>query len=121
MNLKKNTVAALLSIFLVLIIHVNVSANTAFTGMRSMTSLQVTADMGPGINLCNTLDAYPTETSWGNPRATLALITAWKQKGFKTLRIPVTWKDHLGAAPDYTIDPTWLARVEAVAHYAFAN
>lgn len=116
--MKQITNCVLLCLFLV---FVNVSANTAYTGMRTITSLQFTADMKAGINLCNTLDAYPAETSWGNPQATLALITAWKQKGFKTLRLPVTWKDHLGAAPNYTIDPTWLARVEAVANYAFAN
>jgi endoglucanase len=116
--MKRNTILVQICS---LLICVNISANTAFTGMRNITSMQVTADMGPGINLCNTLDAYPNETSWGNPLATLALITSWKQKGFKTIRIPVTWKDHIGAAPDYIIDPTWLARVETVVNYAFAN
>jgi len=104
-----------------LYICVNSIANTAYTGMRDITSMQIIADMGSGINLCNTLDAYPNETSWGNPAATLALITSWKQKGFKTLRLPVTWKNHIGAAPDYKIDSVWLARVETVANYAFAN
>ena len=103
-----------------ILVYVNVSANTAYTPMRIMTAMQITADMGAGINLYNTMDA-PTETAWGNPTTTLAMITAWKQKGFKTLRLPVTWNDHLGAAPDYTINPTWLARVEVIANYAFAN
>ena len=110
------------SIFLfTFLLCLNISANTAFTGIRGWTTLQITADMGTGINLTNTLDAQYNETYWGNPRASLALITAWKKSGFKTLRIPVTWQDHLGKAPNYTIDPVWLARVEEVANYAFTN
>jgi endoglucanase len=100
---------------------VGASANTAFTGMRNLTTLQITADMGAGWNLGNALDAISTETSWGNPATTQAMISAIKQRGFKTLRLPVTWKDHLGGAPNYTIDPAWLSRVETVANYAFAN
>jgi endoglucanase len=34
------------------------------------------------------------------------------------VRIPVTWYEHLGPAPTYTIDPTWLSRVDAVVTYA---
>jgi endoglucanase len=106
----------------------DISANTAYTGMRNITSMQLTADMGAGWNLGNTLDAHgswvsglATETCWGNPKTTKAMIDAIKQKGFKTIRIPVTWYQHLGSAPDYTIDQAWLNRVEEVANYAFAN
>lgn len=111
-----------------LLIGTVVSAQTAHTGMRGITALEVAADMAPGVNLCNTLDAYigasqglESETCWGQPKATPALIKAFKDKGFKTLRLPVTWYNHTGAAPDYTIDPLWMDRVEAVANYAFDN
>jgi endoglucanase len=97
------------------------SADTAFTGMRNLTTLQVTADMGAGWNLGNTMDAKPEETSWGNLATTQAMITSVKQRGFKTLRLAVTWDSHIGAAPNYTIDATWLSRVETIANYAFAN
>jgi endoglucanase len=97
------------------------SANTAFTGMRNLTTLQITADMGAGWNLGNSLDANPNETSWGNPATTQAMITAIKQRGFKTLRIPVRWDNFIGPAPNYTINSARLARVEDVANYAFAN
>ncbi len=105
------------------------AANTAKTGMRNMTSAQIAAHMGTGWNLGNTLDAHgskqatglDTETSWKKPLTTKAMIDRVKRQGFKTIRIPVTWYPHLGPAPDYTIDPAWLDRVETVANYAFAN
>lgn len=84
--------------------------------------------MAPGVNLWNTLDAVcgapadlGSETCWGNPRTTKAMITDMKNRGFKTLRIPVTWYNHMGSAPNYTIDRAWMDRVEEVANYAFDN
>jgi aryl-phospho-beta-D-glucosidase BglC (GH1 family) len=124
-SIKLNLVLTLLLIFSA---FVTISANTAFTGMRNITSLQLTADMGAGWNLGNSLDAHgswvsglETETCWGNPKTTKAMIDAVKQKGFKTIRVPVTWYQHLGGAPNYTIDAAWLDRVEEVINYAFAN
>jgi len=98
------------------------SANTAFTGMRDLTSLQFTAELGQGWNLGNTMDAFPNgETCWGNPVTTEAMIDAIGQKGFKSLRIPTTWYPHLGPGPEFTIDSSWLNRVETVMKYAFKN
>ncbi len=117
--MKKTAICTLLYCFLV---YANVSASTAHTGMRNLSSLQITADMGAGWNLGNSLDAYPgSEISWENPKTTKAMIDQIKLKGFKTLRIPITWYTHLGPAPNYLIDTTWLARVEEVANYAFDN
>lgn len=74
--------------------------------------------MSPGWNLGNTFDADPTETSWGNPETTQAMVQAVQAAGFKTMRIPVTWTDHIGAAPTYAIDPAWMAKVQQVATWA---
>jgi endoglucanase len=76
--------------------------------------------MSPGWNLGNTFDADPKETSWGNPETTQAMIQTVKAAGFNTMRIPVTWTDHIGAGPDYTIDPAWMAKVQQVATWANA-
>ena len=43
-----------------------------------------------------------------------------KAAGFSTVRIPVTWLGHIGAAPDYKIDEKWLNRVAEVVGYAEA-
>ncbi|MGQ1945720.1 cellulase family glycosylhydrolase [Geofilum sp. OHC36d9] len=86
------------------------------------TSLQFVANMGVGWNLGNTLDAKGIdETVWGNPKTTKDLIDAVHAKGFKTLRIPVTWQYHMGPAPDYTIEKVWLDRVEEVVNYGLEN
>jgi endoglucanase len=74
--------------------------------------------MAPGWNLGNTFDAAPTETSWGNPEPTQAMVQAVQTGGFKTMRIPVTWTDHIGAGPAYTIDSAWMAKVVQVATWA---
>jgi endoglucanase len=74
--------------------------------------------MAPGWNLGNTFDAQPTETSWGNPETTQAMVQAVQAEGFNTMRIPVTWTDHIGPAPTYTIDPAWMAKVQQVATWA---
>ncbi|NGO14639.1 cellulase family glycosylhydrolase, partial [Streptomyces sp. HC44] len=76
------------------------------------------AAMQPGWNLGNTYDAIPDETSWGNPPVTRALLKKVKSQGFKSIRLPVTWGIHQGAAPDYTIDPAWMAKVRQVVDMA---
>ncbi|MBK8808959.1 MAG: cellulase family glycosylhydrolase [Bacteroidales bacterium] len=100
-------------------------ANTAKTGMRNITSVQIVADMGAGYNLGNTFDSkcagIEAEICWDNPYTTQAIIDKIATRGFKTLRLPVTWDLHIGAAPNYTIDKAWLDRVEVVANYAFKN
>jgi len=76
-------------------------------------------NMQPGWNLGNTLDATgDDETSWGNPRVTKALINKISEQGYKSIRIPVTWDKHIGAAPNYTIDKAYLDRVEEVVGWA---
>lgn len=76
------------------------------------------AAMQPGWNLGNTYDAIPDETSWGNPTVTRALFQKVRSQGFKSIRLPVTWGIHQGAAPQYTIDPAWMAKVRQVVDLA---
>ncbi|MFD5316403.1 cellulase family glycosylhydrolase [Streptomyces sp. NPDC127098] len=80
------------------------------------------AAMQPGWNLGNTLDSTGSdETSWGNPRVTRELLRSIRAQGFNSVRIPVTWSQHQGAAPSYTIDPAYLARVREVVDWALAE
>ncbi|GAA2109164.1 glycoside hydrolase family 5 protein [Streptomyces synnematoformans] len=84
---------------------------------------QIVADMGAGWNLGNQLEAnangYPSETAWGNPRITQALIDKVQAEGFKTIRIPVSYLRNIGPGPDYAIDSSWLNRVQEVVDYAY--
>ncbi|MDP4501713.1 cellulase family glycosylhydrolase [Nonomuraea turcica] len=82
----------------------------------------VVAAMQPGWNLGNSLDATGAdETSWGNPRITQALLRNVRAQGFNSIRIPVTWGQHQGGAPNYTIDATYMNRVKEVVDWALAE
>lgn len=90
--------------------------------MRNLSSVEAVAEMKTGWNLGNSLDAEgPDETFWGNPATTMAMIDEVAQRGFNTLRVPVTWRFHQGSAPDYIIEKNWLDRVEEVVNYGRAN
>jgi endoglucanase len=91
---------------------------TAGTGFRGLTPKAIVKDMFLGWNLGNTFDSTSGgETGWGNPVTTQAMIDTVKSGGFKTVRIPVTWQSQLGAGPTYTINKTFLDRVETVVNY----
>lgn len=90
------------------------------------TADDVVADMVIGWNLGNNLEAWvkgrtglATETSWGNPVATKELIDTVKAAGFNTVRVPVTWYNHMDE--NNVIDPEWMARVEEVVNYVLDN
>jgi endoglucanase len=72
--------------------------------------------MSPGINLGNTLEAIPTETSWNHILTTQATMDGYKAAGFKSVRIPVAYSQYADA--NNNISPTWLARVKEVVDYA---
>lgn len=80
-----------------------------------------------GWNLGNSLDArgagntVESETYWGNPKTSQEIIDEVAKKGFNAIRIPITWAEHVGSAPDYKIDEAWLNRVQEVVDYAVAD
>jgi endoglucanase len=85
-------------------------------------AMRAVAAMQPGWNLGNTFDSTGAdETSWGNPRVTRALIDNVRAQGFHSIRIPVTWGQHQGAAPAYTVDAAYLTRVREVVDWALAD
>lgn len=109
-------------------------------GMRDISAQELVDEMTLGWNLGDTLDVCAAdrdgdgsidekpaegkeveETLWGNPRTTKAMLNRLKEYGFNAVRIPVTWRDHTGAAPDYIISKAWMDRVEEVVRYAYDN
>ena len=100
---------------------------------NDITAAQLVNNIRIGWNLGNTFEAAhmswlppnPTvtqmETGWGNPVTTKANITAIKNAGFNTIRIPVSWTKAAGPAPNYAIRTDWLARVVDVVNYAVDN
>ncbi len=73
-------------------------------------------EMDPGWNLGNSLDSIPDETSWGNPKTEPYMFEDIKKAGFKGVRIPITWIDHM--TPDNKVEKEWMNRVEEVVGYA---
>lgn len=109
------------------------AAGDSGVGMENGKSCQVrsgfdiAAEMGAGWNLGNTMDAtgntssaLADETAWRNPVTTKANLDALKKAGFSTLRLPVSWDDHVSGTAR-TIDAAWMDRVEQIANYALAN
>jgi endoglucanase len=89
--------------------------------VAAQSAKEVVKAMQIGWNLGNSLDAVGGETAWGNPMVTPALIKAVAAAGFGAVRVPVTWVKHFGAGPSFTIDPSWLARVDEVVGYVIDN
>lgn len=84
-------------------------------------------NLGDTLDVCNAdrngdgiLDENSTtvdETLWGNPIATKELFQTLKDDGIDSVRIPITWRDHLDE--NNTIDEDWLNRVQEVVDYAY--
>ncbi len=75
--------------------------------------------IGKGVNLGNALDA-PKEGAWGVTlkKEYFELIS---QAGFDSIRIPVNWANHAAKESPYTIDPTFLARVDWAVEQALSR
>lgn len=90
--------------------------------MRGLTAKELVAEMKTGWNLGNSLDSIGAdETAWGNPATTKEMIDAVSAQGFDILRVPVTWGQHMGEAPDYIVEPEFMARVKEVVDYGIDN
>lgn len=94
------------------------------------TAWDITNQMTIGWNLGNSLDAvywgdHPTPqqsvTAWGNPEPTLELFQAVKDLGFNTVRIPVTWYQHMSCNEfgEYEIDDEWMQYVKDTVDKAY--
>ncbi len=87
-------------------------------------------DMRLGWNLGNTLDSIDDngyisnemdlETYWnGGFKTTQRMIDTVKSAGFNTIRIPVSWHNHVDSS--YKISEQWMDRVQEVVDYAVQN
>ena len=92
-------------------------------------AMQFLKEMGVGWNLGNTFDAIKgdwnrnademtVETSWVGVKTTKNMIKAIHDAGFTTIRVPVSWHDHV-SGPDHEISEKWLNRVQEVVDWAY--
>ena len=123
MKLKRRLLSVIITLTLLAGI---IPAKTEKTAKAAVpTAAEIAADMGLGWNLGNTLDAHfsgqhqgnESETCWGMPETTKDTILAVKAKGFNTIRVPVTWYNHMDS--ENKVDASWMARVKEVVNYAY--
>jgi len=98
-----------------------------------MSRMEYVKNLGFGWNLGDTLDSRvdageregltpeKQETAWHNPVTTFEMIKMVADAGFKVFRLPVSWHDFIGDAPDYEIREDFLERVAEIVDYAFEN
>lgn len=94
------------------------------TDMRNITSEQLLQEINLGINLGESFNGSGLgadksieeyETFSGNPIVTEELIEAYYKAGFKAVRIPVSWTDHIDS--ETNIDVAWIENVKVIVDY----
>jgi len=92
---------------------------------------RIVRDMGPGINLGNVFEAPDDAFAGFNPES---YTSAWNEtvvpanfvalgdSGFKNMRIPVSWEEHLtGAGAECVVDEGWMNQVFWAVDHAINN
>ena len=133
---KKSTLSILLTILFILssiswpgvlsqAANTNQNSNLEQETFQDLNQQQFVEALSPGWNLGNQLESVnngvPGETNWGNPVITKELLTAVKEAGFSSVRIPVSYLSMIGEGPDYTINEQWLDRVQEVVDYCVSQ
>jgi endoglucanase len=89
-------------------------------------------NLSSGWNLGNYLDSYGSTgtysntgyssfLNWCGAEASKELFAGVKNAGFDFVRIPVTWMNHIGFAPSYAINSSWMSYVKNVVDMALAE
>ncbi|KAF1305082.1 endoglucanase [Enterococcus sp. CU12B] len=89
---------------------------------KSNEDLHFAKQLKVGWNLGNTFEAHDLhmatqepavyEMYWNNPLTTPTLLQNIKAAGFQTIRIPVTWEEHVNE--EFQINEEWLERIVEV-------
>ncbi len=114
MKKSKKTLSFLMAVLLfVSMCFVGGVMNVNAKSMRDVTAYDLISEIKIGVNIGNSLDSVGnSETSWGNPKITKELIRKYKELGFDTIRLPVTWRTHIDASG--FPESAWLDRVQEV-------
>lgn len=124
--MKRCIAGCLISIILCCFLFTSVSGTEEFDEKdRTMAFIK---ELGCGISIGNSLDVarvkkyHPEagideyEMGWGNPRIIREHFTAIYRAGFETVRIPVSWEEHIDE--NGTIQNEFMDRVQEVVNMA---
>lgn len=120
-----------------LLLSLIASSTLALQAQITETATEAVKNMGVGWNLGNTLDANAasgtnidlasywgqqdlnSETFWGQHKTKPELMTMMKNAGFGSIRVPVTWFNHMDK--DGNVDKDWMKRVHEIVDYVIDN
>jgi len=86
------------------------------------TSLEIEAQLTPqtavkgmmrGINIGNTMEP-PAEGTWGNAPVQEYAFDDYKNAGFTSIRIPITWNGHTATKMPYAINKSFIDSIEQI-------
>lgn len=97
------------------------------TAQQAINEMKIGWNLGNSLDSCNYQKRYMGqaqsvsyyETLWGNPQTTKEMIREIKKAGFGSVRVPVTYYDHIDA--NGNIDSAWIKRVKEVVNYVLEN
>ena len=104
----------------------NYSSVAAAQSVPSNDATKFVSKMTVGFNLGNEFDAYNCtwlnneldyESAWSGAKTTNKFLDTVYNAGFNTIRIPVSWHDHVDG--NYNINKAWLNRVTEVVKYCY--
>jgi len=93
---------------------------TLFQTYSQLTPMEAVVQMGRGINIGNTLEP-PDEGDWNNPPVEEYYFDDYVAAGFSTVRIPISWYNHTSTTPPYTVNESWMSRVEQIVDWGLSR
>ena len=105
-------------------------SNVKASALSGLNAKGIVSQMKIGWNLGNTLDAHNSKvpagsspekyaSQWGMPAPNAQQFQAVKEAGFNTVRIPVTWYEHLEQRGNsYHVNDQWMSYVKQTVDYA---
>lgn len=79
--------------------------------------IDLVKNMGTGVTISNALDL----SACTGDEITEDMIEAYADAGYKTVRVPVCFDNHIGPAPDYELDAAFLKKVKDVVDMIIAE
>ena len=133
--------AAMLSLTMLSSCGADAKPADIYSFREDLTAQQAADEMGIGINLGNTFEAYwnddsnlngfsqvigdgkPSdyETCWGAVETTREMIDGMRNAGFKTVRVPVLWGNGMVDNTDFTVNSDFADRVEEVVKWVLED
>ncbi len=125
MNIFKKIVGSVTAVAVMLAAVPQMNASAASVKLPDNEAIEFSDNLGAAWNLGNAFDAVDCswisneldyESAWCGAKTTRALIKEIKDIGFDTIRIPVSWHNHVDSK--FNISGKWIDRVKEVVDWS---